>query len=306
MVPCRDLIIPFTIIILSISLSIPCDAKSLPDFAILSKIKGKIMAGSLKKMKEGTNGMLLRKRNKIKTEKDGKATLFIKDGSEIRIFNNSELILGAKKSHNSRWMRYRIVLLSGSLWGNFVNEKKPIEISDGTLRLQFSEASIRFSKNKTGTNISVLKGFVRVFNQSSFVKLNGGQRLYQIKKNDFMPQKISLIPNQLKLSLGTSNSVFQRNKTIVLNLNLQVVRYGSDRNVERPGPVHLRSNYYNLELPDSINLNSDGNAKAKIKFYPPNSEDRTFGGSITFHAIMDHKGFDDVRDGTVRMRFRNQ
>ena len=145
-------------------------------------------------------------------------------------------------------------------------KKKPIEISDGTLRLQFSESSIRFSKNKTGTNVSVLKGFVKVFNESSFVKLNGGQRLYQIKKNDFMPQKISLIPNQLKLSLGTSNYVFQRNKTIVLNLNLQVVRYGSDRKVERPGPVHLRSNYYNLELPDSINLNSEGNAKALLLF----------------------------------------
>ena len=305
MVPCRDLIIPFTIIILSFSLSLPCDAKSLPDFAILSKIKGKIIAGSLNKMNEATNGMLLRKRNKIKTEKDGKATLFIKDGSEIRIFNNSELIVGAKKSHNSRWMRYRIVLLTGSLWGNFVNEKKPIEISDGTLRLQFSESSIRFSKNKTGTNVSVLKGFVKVFNESSFIKLNGGQRLYQIKKNDFMPQKISVIPNQLKLSLRPSETVFRGGNAIELNLNLQVVRYGSDRAVERPGPVHLWANYYNLEMPDSIRLNTDGNAKAKIKVAPPSSEDRTFGGSVTFHAIIDQKGFDDVRDGTLKVRLRN-
>ena len=202
-------------------------------------------------------------------------------------------------------MRYRLVLLSGSFWGHFVKDKNPIEIRGGTLRLQLSEASIRFSKKKTGTDISVLKGTVRVFNKSSFVKLHGGQRLYQIQKNDFMPEKISIIPNQLKLSLGPTEPVFVGEKKITLNLNLQVVRYGSDYTVERQSPVHLWANYYNLELPGSIRLNTNGNAKATIKVAPPSSEDRTFGGSVTFHAILDQKGFDDVRDGTLKVRLRN-
>ena len=301
----RWLYILLIIFILSIPLSGSSRAISLPDFAILSQIQGKINAGTEKKMAEGTNGMLLRQRNRVKTEKNGKATVLVKDGSKIRLFSDSELIIGAKKRHNSRWMRYRLVLLSGSFWGHFVREMDPIEIRGGTLRLQLSDASIRFSKKKTGTDISVLKGTVRVFNKSSFVKLHGGQRLYQIQKNDFMPQKVSIIPNELKLSLGPSEPVFHGDKTIELNLNLQVVRYGSDRAVERPGLVHLWTNYYNLEIPDSIRLNTDGNAKTKIKVDPPNSEDRTFGGWVTFHAIMDQKGFDDVRDGTFEVRFRN-
>ena len=305
MVNHRWLIVPLILFILSFSLSEPCEAKSFPDFAVLSQIQGKIKAGPAIKMLEGTNGQLLRHRHRIKTEKDGKATVFIKDGSEIRLFADTELIVGAKKSRNSRWMRYRLVLLSGSFWGHFVREKNPVEISGGSMRLQVSDASIRFSKKKTGTDISVLNGTVRVFNKSSFVKLHGGQRLYQIQKNDFMPQKVSIIPNQLKLSLEPSEPVFQGDKTIELNLNLQVVRYGSDRAVERPGPVHLRANYYNLEIPDSIRLNTDGNAKAKIKVAPPSSEDHTFEGSVTFHAIMDQKGFDDVRDGTFKVKFRN-
>jgi len=291
--------------ILSIPLSEFCEAKSFPDFAVLSQIQGKIKAGPAKKMVEGTNGLLLRNRHRVKTEKDGKATVFIKDGSEIRLFADTELIIGARISRNSRWMRYRLGLLSGSFWGHFVREKNPVEISGGSMRLQVSDATIRFSKKKTGTDISVLKGTVRVFNKSSFVKLHGGQRLYQIQKNDFMPQKVSIIPNQLKLSLEPSEPVFQGDKTIELSLNLQIVSYGSDLAVERPGPVHLRANYYNLEIPDSIRLNTEGNAKAKIKVAPPNSEDRTFEGSVTFHAIMDQKGFDDVRDGTFKVKFRN-
>ena len=86
----------------------------MPDFAVLSQIQGKIKAGPANKMMEGTNGMLLRQRHKVKTKKDGKVTVFIKDGSELRLFTDSELILGAKKNQNSRWMRYRLVLISGS------------------------------------------------------------------------------------------------------------------------------------------------------------------------------------------------
>ena len=111
MVTRRWLLIPLIFFILSIKLTESCEAKSLPDFAVLSQIQGKIKAGPSKKMMEGANGMLLRQRHRVKTERDGKATVFIKDGSELRLFTDSELIVGAKKSRNSRWMRYRLCLL---------------------------------------------------------------------------------------------------------------------------------------------------------------------------------------------------
>ena len=88
---CR-LKIPLILFILSIHLSEPCEAISLPDFAVLSQIQGKIKARPAKKMVEGTNGMLLRQRHRVKTEKDGKATVIIKDGSELRLFTDSNLI----------------------------------------------------------------------------------------------------------------------------------------------------------------------------------------------------------------------
>ena len=119
----RWLVIPLIFFIFSIPLTESYEAKSLPDFAVLSQIQGKIKAGPAKKMAEGTNGMLLRHRHRVKTDKDGKATVFIKDGSELRLFTDSELIIGAKKSRNSRWMRYRLVLLSGSFWGHLLEKR---------------------------------------------------------------------------------------------------------------------------------------------------------------------------------------
>ena len=97
MVTRRRLYILLIIFILSIPLAGSCRALSLPDFAILSQIQGKINAGTEKKMAEGTNGMLLSQRNRVKTEKNGKVTVLVKDGSKIRLFSDSELIIGAKK-----------------------------------------------------------------------------------------------------------------------------------------------------------------------------------------------------------------
>ena len=70
MVTHRRLIIPLIFFILSIPLPEHCEAISLPDFAILTQIQGKIKAGPAKKMVEGTNGVLLRHRHRVKTDKD--------------------------------------------------------------------------------------------------------------------------------------------------------------------------------------------------------------------------------------------
>ena len=117
---------------------------------------------------------------------------------------------------------------------------------------------------------------------------------------------MSLIPNQLKLRIEPSTPAFSSNKSLKLNLHFQVVRLGTDHAVKRSGPVLLTSNYYNLTLPESIQLNANGQATASIEVKPPRTTDRTFEGSITFHAIMDRYGFDDLQGGSAKIKFVNQ
>lgn len=158
-------------------------------------------------------------------------------------------------------------------------------------------------KGNTGIDIALPSGMAKVSNKSSSVKLLAGQRLYQVSKNDFLPQKISLIPNQLKLWIEPSAPVFKGKGSLKLNLHFQIVRYGTDRPVDRPGSVYLKSNYYNLKIPDSIRLNKDGKAKTTIEVTPPRSNDRTFEGTVTLHSIMDQSGYNDVQDGLLKVRF---
>ena len=106
-------------------------AQNSPALAIISQLKGSVKAGLGENMSPGFNGVMLRNRYKVRTEKKSAVTIFFSDGSEVRLFGSTELRIGAKKSHNSRWVRYRLVLRSGSFWGNFVRGKNPVEIVGG-------------------------------------------------------------------------------------------------------------------------------------------------------------------------------
>ncbi len=296
----------FTIKIFLLSITVPilCSAKIVPTLAVLSNIKAKVNTVSYrKKMAVGFNGQMLLSRHRVRTDKEGGATIFFYDGSEVRLFGETELTIGAKKSRNYRWVRYRLILHEGSFWGHFVYAKNPVQIGGGGMRLHLSDASLRYTSGKTGIDIAVSSGMVKVFNKGSSVKLLAGQRLNQVQEKDFLPQVVRLIPNQLKLWIEPSELAFKGNDPLKLYMNFQIVRFGTDSSLDRPGPVYLKSNYYNITMPDSIRLNADGKAGINIEVSPPRSNDRTFEGTVRFYAIMDQRGYDDVRDGIFKVKF---
>ena len=294
-----------SIFLLFQSLSLPSIslAKNISALAALSQIKGEVKAGPFKKLINGFNGQMLWRKYKVQTGENSSTTLIFKDGSELRLFANSNLKIGLKKSYSPRWSRYRILLISGSFWGYFVRDKNPVEIVGESLSLFSSISSFRFTRRKVGHNISVSSGIVKVSNPVSSVKLISGQRLYKVQKKDFLPQKISPIPNKLKLWIEPKNPNFLSEKTIMINLFLQVVRSGTETKISRPGPVYLRTNYYNLTIPNSIKLNTEGKAKINLEVKPPHSNDRTFDGSIVFKPLMDQNNYDDVQDGSLKVKF---
>lgn len=301
----RWCLISISFLLLSSSFPVRALAKTAPALAVLSQLKGEVKAGSAKKMMQGFSGKMLWNRYRVRTGKKAGVTIFFNDGSEVRLFGSTEITIGARKSHNSRWVRYRLVLRSGSFWGNFIRGKNPVEIAGGGLRLQLSDASLRFTKKKTGNNISVSSGIVKVFNKVSSVKLLKGQRLYHVQRTDSLRQKVSSVPNQLRLRIEPSAPVFSAKEAIKLKLHFQVVRLGTDRTVNRSGPVLLSSDYYNLSLPASIQLNANGEAETSIEVKPPRPDDRTFEGSVTFRAIIDQYGYDDLQGGSFKVKFRN-
>ena len=124
----------------------------------------------------------------VKTGNNSSTTIYFKDGSEIRLFGNSDLIIGAKKPPSKRWIRYRIFLNYGSFWGYFARGNNPVEIYQKGLETHALNTSMRFSRTGKKYKISSISGYLKVFNNVSSLKLTSGQRLYQIQKNDFFPE----------------------------------------------------------------------------------------------------------------------
>jgi len=268
----------------------------------MSNIKGDIKVGPKNKLVNGSNGKMIWEKNYIKTGENSSTTIFFKDGSEVRLFGKSNLKIGLNKSTTNRWLRYRIHLIFGSFWGYFNRGDNPIEITGDGLRIHVSKASMRFSRYESSHNINANSGVLKVFNSVSSVKLYSGQRLYKVQKKDFLPKKVTSIPNQLNLWIEPKSPFFSNKKSLSINLFLQVVRSGTGIKIKRPGPVFLKSNYYNLVIPRPIRLNIDGKAKIILEAKLPHSNDRTFEGSVIFQTIMDQNNFDDVQDGFLKVK----
>jgi len=93
----RGCVLTISFFLLSSTVPVLSPAKTVPALAVLSRITAKVKAGYSKKMTEGFNGQMLLRRYRVRTEKKGRATIFFNDGSEVRLFGETELTIGAKK-----------------------------------------------------------------------------------------------------------------------------------------------------------------------------------------------------------------
>ena len=68
---------------------------SLPAIATLLQVEGAVVVVTAKspKGRRGINGMLLFTGNKISTTENSQATIEYRDGSRVRLFQNSQLVL---------------------------------------------------------------------------------------------------------------------------------------------------------------------------------------------------------------------
>ena len=74
---------------------------------------------------------------------------------------------------------------------------------------------------------------------------------------------------------------------------------------KRGGPVRLETDYYSVQMPQQVFLESDGFIRFPIEIDPPRKDDLEFDGLIQIRANMDDIGFDDVGEGMMVLRVVN-
>ena len=79
----------------------------------------------------------------------------------------------------------------------------------------------------------------------------------------------------------------------------------SGKMTKRGGPVRLETDYYRVQMPQQVFLESDGFIRFPIEIDPPRKDDSEFNGLIQIRANMDDIGFDDVGEGMMVLRVVN-
>ena len=130
-----------------------------PAIATILQIEGsvEVVTDMSPKGRRGRDGMLLFAGNKIRTAGKSKATVEYRDGSRIRLFQNSELLLDFSKEQNTskRTFKYLLTLKNGSLRGRFKKGLQRTKIRTPNALVRVKGTSVRITENKNKATVSL-------------------------------------------------------------------------------------------------------------------------------------------------------
>ena len=280
-----------------------------PAIATLLKFEGSVETVTAKSPKGGIgiNGMLLFAGDKINTAENSKATIEYRDGSRLRLFRNSQLVLdfSEEQATSKRTFNFQIFLNKGSLRGRFLKGLQSTRIRTPTAQIGVKGTTLRVKENENRATVSLTEGQVEIKNLTSKTMLNPGQWLNDFSRTEDLTKKISPLPNILHIKTFNYELDFRDGKSKELKCSVQLQHDISGKSVARSGIVMFESDYYSIHLPESFMLDEKGFARVLVRIDPPRLIDPEFNGLITIRAFMDQDGFDDVAEGSLVLKILN-
>ena len=281
----------------------------LPAIATLLQVEGEVKTFTAKspKGRRSIDGMLLFAGDKISTAENSKATIEYREGSRVRLFQNSELVLNLSEEMptSKRSFNFQLSLNKGSISGRFLKGLQRTKISTPSAQIRVKGTSVRIKDNDNRGTVSLTEGQVEVRNLTSKTILNPGEWLHEFRRTDDLIEKVSKLPNILYLKTFDYELDFRDGKSKQLKFSVQLQHGISGKTVARSGLVVFESDYYSIRLPKRFMLDKKGFARVLVGIDPPRLADPGFKGLITIRAFMDQDGFDDVAEGSLVLKILN-
>ena len=147
--------------VLSLTATLVPAQDSIPAIATLLQIEGDVEVVNDKspKGRQGRDGMLLFDGNQIRTSGKSKATVEYRDGSRIRLFQNSDFLLDFSEEQNTskRTFKYLVTLNNGSLRGRFKKglQRTKIRTPTAVIGIKGSSVTVSYTHLTLPTNREV-------------------------------------------------------------------------------------------------------------------------------------------------------
>ncbi len=264
-----------------------------------------IQAQDQKRIK-GRDGLLLYATDTVKTGDNGHTTILFRDGSEVRLFENTEFVIeeAAELETQERSFNYKFLMKLGSMWGKFVRGRQKTKIQSSNATIGVKGTVLRLKDSEESATIAVAEGALAVENGTSSVILESGKRLAAFTNEDQLEDKLEDIPYRLVMAPEKFHMDFRNSNEETVRIGIQMIDIMKGSNIKKPGRVYLQSNYYNTFFPNSVALDSSGFTRIPVVIRSPNLDDDTFDGKVIIWAVMDDPTYDDVGDGSIMLTIK--
>ena len=256
----------------------------------------------------GRKGLILHDRDIIVTNSGSKVTLIFRDGSIIRLFQNTRFLIEKSEESKTGTRRFfnNFRLKLGSFWGKFTKNRQKTVIKTPTATCGIKGTTVAFSikdqKNPSLT-VSLSTGKVSIKNGTEEVDLNAGKIARRIGKTGSIRDKITNLPYTLTITPDNRKITLPKpgNETEVY-FTLQLIDIQTKRNINRSGNVYISHELDEIRFDPNIYLNSRGFARVKAIIRPlRKANSRT--GRIEITAIMDGEQYLNVGSGQTILTY---
>ncbi|HUJ75780.1 MAG TPA: FecR domain-containing protein, partial [bacterium] len=173
------------------------------DVQVVQKESGQAM--------EGRAGLLLRAGDVIVTADQARATIKFRDGSEVRLFQNTRFVLQASKENagSSRTFKLDLLLRAGALWGLFARQVETAKITTPTATIGVKGTTLRVLERDNKERVGLTEGVIEVTNARNSVELQAGTRLAAFGPQDDLTQKVQPIPYKIEMRADKRKLTFE-------------------------------------------------------------------------------------------------
>jgi FecR-like protein len=274
--------------------------------ASIKRLKGQVEIKRDRTTIAARSGLILNDKDVVITYNKSKVTIIFRDGSEIRLFPNTQFIIekSEEAKTGARKFLHNFKLKLGSFWGKFTRNRQNTVIKTPTATAGIKGTTVAFSERNGKMSVSLSSGSVSIQNQFESVLLKPGQMAKGITSSEPIHEKIGSLP--YKITIRPDQNQFpplMRGQEKELFFTLQLVDTRSGENVSREGEVYISISTDKIYFPENIRLNKRGYAriKAVIKAFDFGKDKENI---IEVFALMDGEGFLDTGSSSTLLSFK--
>ena len=213
----------------------------------------------------GREGLLLYERDRIRTGVDGRATILFRDGSEVRLFENTEFAIEEVKEQSAgeRTFRRRLLLRFGAIWSNFFGQSEATVIETPHFRLRPEGTAFQVEITDAHGSVTLSTGKLRVSNRAGDALLKPGQTLQEVTQLVPLPPRIQTLPAQLQVRSTPSTLPAGRG---LQSIQLQIQATGPEDSLPGAGlPLIVRTDGEGVQGPSRVALDEQGQAEITLR-----------------------------------------